>query len=256
MNNWRINMYKYSSEYLSGHSIIDDVCDGDYSNAEGRNDTIGFELELNYKNDSYFYGNLELDRWIRNNTPTEIFLKSDCTIGNGIEFVSLPYNYNYYISHYRRFNNYFSRLKQLGFNSIEVSEELITGLHIHLNKHMIYDINNMNMFIGDNFDWIKRFSKRKLFYDYYFDKERLDQEKRNTGKYSSQLYRESDNTYEIRFFKGYNSFPWVIIAMQLCICLGKYSKYSSTNIKSFIRYVNDSQYTELQKYIKTRKGLS
>ena len=127
----------------------------------------GFELEVSLNKYCSEVPAKKILYISKHSLPSFCFAKHDCTIGAGIEIVSLPIGYNEIMKN-KEIETMCRKLQHYKMRNIQ-SESTKTGLHIHVgNKEFKDDAHRFNIieFIKRNAIYIYKLSKRRYVHGY------------------------------------------------------------------------------------------
>jgi hypothetical protein len=161
---------------------------------------MGIELETEYDEEYVSNSLISIKRYLKAQKQEILFYaKEDCTLTNGIEWVSQPMTLEFI-----KYNNMKQFLHQIELANGEVSSNC--GMHVHINSNFLgeQNIHKMKLFFANNSGELYKFSKRRssnwcLAVDWTV---KDYTSKRGYYDCSRRAISVSKNTTEIRIFSG------------------------------------------------------
>lgn len=196
---------------------------------------LGYELEVEYEGHrmhSKYEGAEMLAR--RYGMPTPLYLKSDGSLSDGFEIVSMPGTLGYFTQHFD-----WSGIKELSKMGFKAWNNSHCGLHIHMSRNAFTSDRHLFLFIKfifANREGLVQFSGRESHYakfgienflNAYYDYDRQQQVRHrklmdlvkgyesNNDRYMA-VNVQNANTIELRFFRPSLKTTTVLSALEFC----------------------------------------
>lgn len=220
------------------------------------NFTFGFELEVTLLNDSNEITPVNLSNIIKSKFGNLFVCERDSSIGNGVEIISQPMTWKWFMNHLDTFENLLKICIESGFEShngdlcgfhVHIGREALGGLDINnrlLNQDSV--ITNINYIMERYQNELFKFSRRTL--DSYrnwcssrtdlidlnghkfIDKDRICKASNDiTDRYYS-LNLRNDKTIEFRFLRGTLKWDTFFISLNLIKNIVENSRYSNHTV--------------------------
>jgi len=194
---------------------------------------LGYELEVEYHGREYSGIGAEM-LMEKYNSPTPIYLKSDGSLDNGFEIVSMPGTLEYFTQHFD-----WSGIKKLATMGYKAWNNSHCGLHIHMSRNAFTSDRHLFLFIKfifANREGLVQFSGRESHYakfgienflNAYWDYDRQQQVRHrklmdvvkgydsNNDRYMA-VNVQNANTIELRFFRPSLKTTTVLSALEFC----------------------------------------
>ena len=225
---------------------------------------LGFELEVECKNDEPITSAQCFKDWLNERTDGELYFKSDGSLENGYEIVSHPMT----LAYIHKNMHIKKMLKYLSTNAHTSYDTGSCGLHIHFNRNYYKDSDIMKLktFFNLNKKHIIKFSKRKDTQIRQWSKIEEEYTPYNMLTRSVSISSYGDRyvavnvnreTIEIRIFRGTLNYDRFLASLQFVDAVVNFIKESSAvclfNGRSwieFVKYVAKSgKYAKLYKYL-------
>lgn len=238
-----------------------------------------FGLELEFENSENKIGRNLASRLIRSKWPEQfLYCVHDGSLESrdrGLELVSMPFTYKYFIAHEDDWINVLKQVRSCGFRG---DGQPRAGCHIHMNKDMFHSFHLYKLckfvFSEDNRDLILSASKRVNITDndyWSFNPSRYGNEKdiAKFRKNNNVIYdynnrrtaiNVTDYTVEMRIFQSTTKLPILKSYIEFCIALYKFTRdYPPKNnsTRDFCAYLinNESLYTNIIKHLTEDKNM-
>ena len=174
--------------------------------------------------------------------PIEVQHGMDETAGEAsVEIRALPMTYNYLLDNKDRFTAYLEYMNSVGYDSNDTVDHQ-AGMHIHVNTKHFKDKASKLRFLETVFKFseeLANFSRRENFYsrmpsklsmDYYISNGCTYEDLFKSSHFDYVRDNKEFNTIEIRCFKAYPDFNWVLVCIELLKTFIDYSKSEELTI--------------------------
>ena len=238
---------------LNYHGFRDWAVRKDENEDLKRNFTFGFELEVTLNDDSNSVTPTMLSNKIKSKFGKLFICERDGSIGNGVEIISQPMTWKWFMNHLDTFKELLNLCVESGFDSHTGD---LCGLHVHIGREALCGFDNNNRSLNQdsvitNINYIMeryqnelyKFSRRTL--DSYrqwcssrtdlidlnghkfIDKERVGEASNDiTDRYYS-LNLCNEKTIEFRFLRGTLKWETFFISLNLLKNIVENSRKSS-----------------------------
>ena len=219
---------------------------------------FGLELEVEFESECGYIDQSIIQTYL----GIDWRVKRDGSLINGIEVVSIPFSFDYYITNKDKFIKVFNLLKKnelISFNSPRC------GGHIHMTNVMYpLQIYKFIAFVNRNRQFMEQLSQRKQtkrYAKFTSSKENFiyQAKRRDSGdRYQAVRIDSYKNTVECRCFKGTISSIGVFKNIEFMHCLYMFTLNASLKrcgLQSFKKFVKDHKntYPHLFKFLTSKK---
>lgn len=234
-------------------------------NGHDQSDTVCFGVELEMEDNRNYGRNLHTDADWLNNKLGFTYCKRDGSLTNGLEMVSHPASFNFWMGKKDVLEEAFKEMIHLGYNSHDNGH---CGLHVHLSLMPLLEANpnaaSAMLVLVDRFwDELVCFSRRTehqlaQWARRYYTKDKPYEDLAKMNKREGVRYMavnlQNKHTIELRIFRGTLKIETFIATLQLCerlvdTCI--HAEVMDLNTMTWEQLIGD-KYEELTSYCKKR----
>ena len=248
--------------------------------------TFGFELEVTYRNTNDRDVCEELANILSSTFNDYFVYERDGSIGNGVEIISQPMTWNWFMNHLGVFEHLLMICDERGFSSHDGN---MCGLHVHIGRNATCNldrnnreldehkvITNINYILERFQDEIYKFSRRTPKTNKKWCSARTELIEQDNGcdfidkneiksidDYADFRYRSlnlsNSETIEFRFLRGTLNWKTFFISMNLIkniVEYGRMSNHSITFNDLVFNGLNDEEWIEIAKAYCAKRKIS